>query len=242
MTEGSIQLRAYLRARRAGCQTENAAAQAGLSLAEARLTDADEAKGLLKHIDTETPHLDLSQSTAPAAAMSTLRESVNAGRDGAHAVPAKDGPGALQPEEKTMARRAKSGDGGNDRRGVTNLTETKEVIREAVAKILTLKNERKELNAAIGEQRARVKNYGVPPAALDLALRMKEADPEDRQLHDEGYAIARDALGLGIQASLFETLGTSDDGEAKPKTRSDAMAAAREHLGGKGAAPDALAA
>lgn len=124
--------------------------------------------------------------------------------------------------EAIMAKRAKPGDSEN--RGVTNLSETKEVIREAVSKILKLKGERKEINAAIGEQRARVKNYGVPPAALDLALRMKEADPQDRQLHDEGYAIARDALGLGLQRSLFEMIEEPTGGEA---TGNGALAAAK---------------
>jgi hypothetical protein len=80
-------------------------------------------------------------------------------------------------KEETMAKRAKPGDAGS---GVTNLSETKQVIREAVAKILALRSQRKEINQAMGEQRARVKNYGVPPAALDLALRMKEADAEDQ--------------------------------------------------------------
>jgi hypothetical protein len=52
----SRQLYRYLRLRRAGCPTESAAAQADIGLAEARLHDADEAKGLLSHIDTtETP-------------------------------------------------------------------------------------------------------------------------------------------------------------------------------------------
>lgn len=139
-----------------------------------------------------------------------------------------------------MAKKAKPGDGDN--RGVTNLSETKEVIREAVAKIMKLRSERKELNAAIGEQRARVKNYGVPPAALDLALRMKEADPEDRQKHDEGYAIARDALGLGLQRSLFEMIEdpAGEEGD-KPKNMSEALDASRAHLGTSGP-PDAIAA
>lgn len=117
-----------------------------------------------------------------------------------------------------MAKKAKPGDGER----VTNLSETKDVIREAVAKIIKLRGDRKELNAAIGEQRARVKNYGVPPAALDLALRMKEADPEDRQRHDEGYAIARDALGLGLQRSLFEMLDERLGAEATPKANGKA--------------------
>jgi hypothetical protein len=86
-----------------------------------------------------------------------------------------------------------------------------------------------------------VKNCGVPPAALDLAIRMKEADPEDRQKMDEGYAIARDALGLGLQRSLFEALD-EESGEETPAddtVPNAALAAARQHLGGA-PAPDAL--
>lgn len=134
-----------------------------------------------------------------------------------------------------MAQKAKPGDGER----VTNLTDTKNTIRDSVARIMKLKNERKELNAAIGEQRARVKNCGVPPAALDLAIRMKEVDQEDRQAHDEGYAIARDALGMGIQASLFETLNTNDDAPAEGKSNVTALAKAKKHLGGT-SAPDAV--
>jgi uncharacterized coiled-coil DUF342 family protein len=139
-----------------------------------------------------------------------------------------------------MARKAKPGDGAQ---GVTNLTEAKAVVKESVAKILNLKSQRKEINAAIGEQRARVKNYGVPPAALDLAIRMKEADPEDRQKHDEGYAIARDALGLGLQRSLFEAIEEQPSGEREPELKGDiakgaaALAAAKSHLA---AVPDAV--
>lgn len=47
---GSLQLRQYLRARRNGTPTEVAAAQCGFTKAEARLTDADAAKGLLDHV------------------------------------------------------------------------------------------------------------------------------------------------------------------------------------------------
>ncbi len=143
-------------------------------------------------------------------------------------------------EEGEMAKKAKPGDAGAG--GVTNLSETKEAVKDAVAKILKLRNERKELNAAIGEQRARVKNYGVPPAALDLAIRMKEADAEDRQRHDEGYAIARDALGLGLQRSLFETLDQDlNENAQKPNGGVAGLEAARVHLTGVGShVPDAM--
>lgn len=52
---GSIELRTYLRARRGGTSMEEAAALVGMGLAEARLTDADEAKGHLAEIDTSEP-------------------------------------------------------------------------------------------------------------------------------------------------------------------------------------------
>jgi hypothetical protein len=100
----SLQLFNYLRKRRAHMPTEQAAAEAGIGLAEARLHDADEAKGLLKHVDTtEMPHLDFKQPTAPAAGKAPLRESVNAGRDEAGHRPAKEAAGA-QPQEDNMAR------------------------------------------------------------------------------------------------------------------------------------------
>jgi hypothetical protein len=100
----SLQLYRYLRARRAGCPTEQAAAEAGIGLAEARLHDADEAKGLLSNIDTtEMPQTGSPQSTAPAAETKDLRESVNAGPPGAELVPAKVDPGA-PPKEEEMAR------------------------------------------------------------------------------------------------------------------------------------------
>lgn len=153
-----------------------------------------------------------------------------------------------------MAKKAKAGDGNN---GVTNLTETKTVVREAVAELINIKTQQSELNSRANAARKRVAAYGVPPAALNLALRMKQADPEDRQKHDEGYAIARDALGLGLQRSLFEQLeervgaeemvanGTAKR-EQKPKGAiGEALAASREHLGTNGAAapvPDAVTA
>jgi hypothetical protein len=106
MTQGSLQLRRYLRARRAGVSTEDAAALAPLLIAEAHAIDDDEAKGEFAHIDTETPHLDPSQSTAPAAETATLRREsdVNAGWAGGSVTPAKDGPGATPPQEEDMAR------------------------------------------------------------------------------------------------------------------------------------------
>lgn len=108
MTEGSVQLKRYLRARRAGTPTENAAAQAGITLAEARLTDADEARGLLTHIDTsEMPHRAFQQQTGPAAARSDQRRGsgVNEPSDGADIeAGSMVGSGSPQHQENDMAR------------------------------------------------------------------------------------------------------------------------------------------
>jgi hypothetical protein len=52
---GSIQLRLYLRARRAGAACLDAAAYAGIGAKEARFTDEDEARGLLDAIELAIP-------------------------------------------------------------------------------------------------------------------------------------------------------------------------------------------
>ena len=125
---------------------------------------------------------------------------------------------------------------------VINITDAGKAVKQAVAKILIFRNKRSELNAQIAEERARCKNLGVPPAALDLAIKMKESDPEVRRKHDEGYLIARDALGLRVQTDLFGADGPEanepdeDDGEDEElptaASHSSAMDKAREHLGG----------
>lgn len=103
-----------------------------------------------------------------------------------------------------MARTTKPGDGQ-----ATNLTETKDIVRNAVPEIINLKEQRKSINQNIAAVRERVNAAGVPKKALDHAIRVQEMDPEDRQKFDEGLAIARDAIGVPISRSLFDIL----DGE-----------------------------
>lgn len=55
MTGGSLQLRAYVRLRRAGTPTADAAEAAGIDVGEARAWDDDEASGLLGWVDTSEP-------------------------------------------------------------------------------------------------------------------------------------------------------------------------------------------
>jgi uncharacterized protein (UPF0335 family) len=138
-----------------------------------------------------------------------------------------------------MAKKAKPGD------RVTNLTETKDIIRNAVPRIVNLKKQRKELNAEIAAEREKVNGAGVSKAALDYAIRTKEMDPDDRQHFDESYAIARDAIGLPQSRSLFDFIESPDDeadeegAPKKPVSGLDALAAAR--AGNVAPAPDATA-
>jgi uncharacterized protein (UPF0335 family) len=141
-----------------------------------------------------------------------------------------------------MAQKAKPGDGQ-----VTNLTDTKDLVKNVVPAIINLKSQRKAINEQIAEQRARVEAAGVPKKALDHAIRIREMDPDDREKFDEGYAIARDAIGLPVSRSLFDMLDERLDAEGKAadgkKPKGDALAAARAHLAGNEApAPDAVTA
>lgn len=139
-----------------------------------------------------------------------------------------------------MAKKAKPGD------RVTNLTETKDIIRNAVPRIVNLKAQRKALNEEIAAEREKVNAAGVPKKALDHAIKIKEMDPDDRQAFDEGCAIARDAIALPVSRSLLDFIDSSDDEPSaesdapkKPMSGMEALAAAR--AGNGATAPDAVA-
>lgn len=130
-----------------------------------------------------------------------------------------------------MAQKAKPGD------GATNLTATKEIIRNEVPAIINLIAKRKELNAEIAERRERVNATGVPKKALDHAIRIRQMDPDDRQQFDEGLAIARDAIGLPMSQSLFDFIKSDDDTE---EASAETVAAASAGNGAAAPAPDAV--
>lgn len=133
-----------------------------------------------------------------------------------------------------MAKKAKPGDNG----GAINITDAKAVVRHAVPAIINLKKQRKELNAEISALRANVKSIGIPTAALDLAIRMREIDPEDRAAHDQGYIIARDALGLKIQLDFLDEMDhPTPDKSEKPVELKGTLAKAAAKAG---MIPDAM--
>lgn len=102
--------------------------------------------------------------------------------------------------ELPMARKTKPGD------QVTNVSESKDTVRNSVPRIVNLKKQRKEINAEIAAEREKVNAAGIPKAALDHAIRVLEMDPEVRTAFDEGVAIARDAVSVPMSRSLFDML------------------------------------
>lgn len=131
-----------------------------------------------------------------------------------------------------MARRAKPGDKGEK---VTNLTDAKDLIRNAVPEIINIDEKIKNLRDRRNELRSAVQAAGVTKGAFDLALKFRKMDPEDRQAFDEGFVIAREAVGLRVQRGLFEALNDDDDaeeGNGRPTRHGNGSSAA--------AAPDAL--
>jgi hypothetical protein len=175
----SLQLYRYLRLRRAGCPTESAAARADIGIAEARLHDGDEAKGLLAHIDTtEMPHLDFERLTAPADGKAPLRESVNAGRDEVVDRPAKDAAGAPQPQEHDMAR--------TRRKAADEVVEIKKPDFELAKRIYF--GDIKPAQGKVGEHAQEMstaykeikKTANIQPQAAKLAFKLVEMEESKR--------------------------------------------------------------
>lgn len=115
---------------------------------------------------------------------------------------------AAQPKGAAMAKKTKPGD------SVTNISDSKNTIRNSVPRIVNLRKQRKEINAEIQAEREKVNATGIPKAALDHAIRVMEMDPDVRQNFDEGVAIARDAIAVPMSRSLFDMLDERTGPEA----------------------------
>lgn len=122
-----------------------------------------------------------------------------------------------------MAKSAKPNDPGDK---VTNLSSTKKVLAECAAGFRRIDKQRADLNEEAGELRERCRNQGIDPKWLLTAIRVADMEVEDRAKADESYAIAREALGTGLQRSLFETIGDEPPAaESAPRAAANGKAA-----------------
>lgn len=88
----------------------------------------------------------------------------------------------------------------------SNITSLKKDIKAGVDKIENLKADRTALNEEIASVRSDLQAKGIPKAALDMAMKYMNFDPEKREGFDMAYDIVREAIDLPIdanQGSLF---------------------------------------
>ena len=86
-------------------------------------------------------------------------------------------------------------------------------VQDAASKVSKLKEKRSEINAQIGEIRASLVTQGIPKWAFDASLAYMEADIEKRQGFDEGYQIAREAMGLPVKGTQMDMFGNKKEGD-----------------------------
>jgi hypothetical protein len=98
-------------------------------------------------------------------------------------------------------------------------------VNEAATKVSKLKEKRSEINAQISEVRASLATQGIPKWAFDASLAYMEADIEKRQGFDEGYQIAREAMGLPVKGTQIDMFG------ADGKTAASATAKGEDENG-----------
>lgn len=84
-----------------------------------------------------------------------------------------------------------------------NLTKTLDEVKNIVRDVNRHKAERQEINAEIQSLREKATTLGIPKAALDMAMRYMDWEPEKREGFDLAYQLVREACGLPVQGDLF---------------------------------------
>lgn len=98
-----------------------------------------------------------------------------------------------------------------------NLTGLKDDLAKWRDSYIEFEKKRADVNAKLGEIRAKAEANGVPKKAFAQALAYFKMDPDQRSGLDNGYILAREAFGLpiaGAQLSLFgEDAEGGNDGD-----------------------------
>ena len=98
-----------------------------------------------------------------------------------------------------------------------NLSGLKEDLAKWRDSYIEFEKKRSDVNANLGEIRAKAEANGIPKKAFAAALSYYKMDPDQRSGLDNGYILAREAFGLpiaGAQLSLFgDEIETDDDND-----------------------------
>jgi ribosome modulation factor len=101
-----------------------------------------------------------------------------------------------------------------------NVAGTLKVIRECAAEAIRIKGMRKALNEEMAEVRERLRDNGVQTKTFDLAVKLKEMEPEAQGEYIDSLRLNFEALSIGGQGEMF----LDSVGEDQPQE----VAAARE--------------
>lgn len=96
-----------------------------------------------------------------------------------------------------------------------NISGLKEDIAKWCDKHLELEKKREDVNASLAEIRAKAAANGIPKKAFADAMRYFKEDPDKRAGYDNGYILAREALGLPINGAQLSLFGEDQETEGE---------------------------
>ena len=92
-----------------------------------------------------------------------------------------------------------------------NLDVMKADIQRYIDDIIQAETERSVCNETISAARANIKSLGINTKGFAWALAYFKLDDDQRDNIDLSFAICREAVGLPVQADLFDTLPAKED-------------------------------
>lgn len=107
--------------------------------------------------------------------------------------------------------------------GGANRTTLVQKVRESFSNYNVLEDERAEINAAMSEIRAKWKAWGLSVKGIKAGRTRAALEADQRELFDESYDLAAEALGrpIEIQADFFEGDQFAVNNEEEPPLDGD---------------------
>ncbi len=102
---------------------------------------------------------------------------------------------------------------GQGHNAEAELAEKRKEVSEIIGSMVAVKKQRTALNAQMQELREKLPPLGVPKEAADMAIRYMNWDEDRRRGFDAAYQLAREAIGLPVQADLEELLNKQAEAE-----------------------------
>jgi uncharacterized protein (UPF0335 family) len=106
-----------------------------------------------------------------------------------------------------MATDTEPGEGHNFDLSPEDLKEIEQLTRNIIA----LEKKRDDINADINSDRKKIRALGIDLDAWKASLRRFKMDPDDRDNFDRSRELVDRALGIPVQADLFETVDEDDE-------------------------------